>query len=224
MAQPKTAEELAAALRDALGSRLVAFLLYGSAARDSGAGAGGAAAASTVDTLLIVDTVDEALFTTLAPLIARWSKRHPAPIILSEAEWRSSADVFAIEYQDMRDAHRVLAGTDPWAGVTVQRADVRRQLEQELMGKLVRLRQAYAALHGDPKRLTEVVVRSWGGFLTMLRTVLRLAGRTPPAEAGALVRDAAQLIGFAPDGVAERQPGALLAAVARAAEYVDRLK
>jgi len=213
MAKVKTVEELAAALQGALGSRLVSILLFGSAARESGA--------SAMDTLVIVDTVDEALFALLEPLVAPWSKRHPAPLILSEAEWRSSSDVFAIEYQDMREAHRVLAGRDPWTGVTVQRADVRRQLEQELMGKLVRLRQAYAALRGDPKRLAEVVVRSWGGFLTMLRTVLRLAGRTPPTDAGALVRDAAQLVGFAPEGVAERQPGPLLAAVARTAEYVN---
>jgi hypothetical protein len=215
MTKPKTAEELAAGLQGALGSRLVAFLLYGSAAR------GGPVAA--VDTLLIVDAVDEPLFALLEPLVAPWSTRHPAPIILSEAEWRSSADVFAIEYQDMRGAYRVLAGKDPWAGITVQAADVRRQLEQELMGKLVRLRQAYVAWRGDPKRLAEVVVRSWGGFLTMLRTALRLAGRTPPAEAGALVREAAQLIGFAAEGVAERRPDAVLAAVARTAEYVDKL-
>jgi hypothetical protein len=215
MTKPKTAEELAAALQGTLGPRLVAFLLYGSAARG--------AAATAVDTLLIVDAVDEPLFALLEPLVAPWSKRHPAPIILSEREWRSSADVFAIEYQDMRGAYRVLAGTDPWAGVTVQAADVRRQLEQELMGKLVRLRQAYVAWRGDPKRLAEVIVRSWGGFLTMLRTALRLAGRTPPAEPGALVREAAQLIGFAAAGVVEREPGPVLAAVARTAEYVDRL-
>src|SRR2546427_6939892 len=34
----------------------------------------------------------------------------------------------------------VLAGRDPWRGIVVRRDDVRRQLEHELMGKLVRLR------------------------------------------------------------------------------------
>ena len=60
------------------------------------------------------------------------------------------------------------------------------------------------------------------GFLTMLRAVLRLAGRTPPADAVALVRAAAALIGFAPDGLTE--PAAYLDAMRRTAEYVNRLE
>src|SRR2546422_3146565 len=46
---------------------------------------------------------------------------------------------------------------------------------QELMGKLVRLRQAYVAL--PPKQLARVVAGSAGGFFTMLRAALRLAGQ-----------------------------------------------
>src|SRR5207244_1906586 len=105
----------------------------------------------------------------------------PGPLILTEREWRTSADAFPIEYEDIREAHRVLAGRDPWRGVTVQREHLRDQLEHELMGKLVRLRQAYAALRGDPKQLARVSVGSAAGFFTMLRATLRLAGKTPPA-------------------------------------------
>ena len=57
-----------------------------------------------------------------------WTKGgHPAPLILTEREWRESADAFPIEYEDMRDAHRLLAGRDPWPGVRVERDHVRRQ-------------------------------------------------------------------------------------------------
>jgi len=55
-----------------------------------------------------------------------WTKGgHPAPLILTEREWRESADAFPIEYEDMRDAHRLLAGRDPWPGVRVERDHVR---------------------------------------------------------------------------------------------------
>src|SRR2546422_2336484 len=57
---------------------------------------------------------------------------------------------------------------------TLFRSHVRRQLEHELMGKLVRLRQAYAALRGEPKQLAGVIVGSAAGFFTMLRAALRL--------------------------------------------------
>jgi hypothetical protein len=237
MAKTKTVEEFATALQEALGSRLVAVLLYGSAARGSGAHVPGH---SDWNTLLIVDRVDDGLFALIASAVAAWTQGgHPAPILLSDAEWRASADVFAIEYEDMREAHRLLAGRDPWPGVTVQRVDVQRQLEQELMVKLVRLRQAYAALRNDPKRLAGVVGGSMAGFLTMLRTTLRLAGRKAPAATEDLLREAAALLGLSPDplselfGQARGRPlqlsagdlraAAYLAALARVAEFVNRL-
>ena len=137
-------------------------------------------------------------------------------------DWRDSADAFPIEYDDIRAAHRVLAGRDPWHGIRVDRNDVRRQLEHELMGKLVHLRQVYAAEWSKPKRLAEVVRGTWPGFLTMLRAVLRLAGRPAPATPEAVVRDAGALIGFATDGLTE--PLAYLDAMGRTAEYVNRLE
>ncbi|PYP62885.1 MAG: hypothetical protein DMD37_08220, partial [Gemmatimonadetes bacterium] len=110
---------------------------------------------SDVNTLLICDAADESLFAALGPVLRDWLRGgHPAPLILTAAEWRGSADVFPIEYEDIRAAHRVLAGRDPWPGITVRRDDTRRQLEQELKGKLVRLRQAYAATREDGPALT----------------------------------------------------------------------
>src|SRR5439155_55970 len=155
-------------------------------------------------------------------------------------EGGESADAFAIEYEEIRHAHRVLAGRDPWVGISVRREELRRQLESELMGKLVRLRQAYAAFRGDPRRLTQVIAASTAGVLTMLRTALRLAGRTVPAAPEDLVRQAGAVIGFGPESLddvvahvrgrrrlalAARDPraAAYLAAVARTAEFVNRL-
>jgi hypothetical protein len=236
MAVTLTVDTLGDAVAHALGPRLVSLLLYGSAARGTHV-----PARSDVNTLLICDAVDEDLFARLDPVVVAWIKAgHPAPLILTDAEWRSSADAFPIEYEDMREAHRVLAGRDPWPGITVRRDDVRRQLEHELMGKLVRLRQARAALRHDPKQLARALVGSAGGFFTMLRAALRLAGQAPPADPASLVRAAGALIGFAPDGLAplvahasggsalrlaprDALPAAYLAAVARTAEFVNRL-
>src|SRR6266571_3366554 len=149
MASKMTVETFAANVARALGERLVALLLYGSWARGTHV-----PGRSDMNTLLICDAVDESLFETLAPAIRDWTRAgQPAPLILTEREWRESADAFPIEYEDMRDAHRVLAGRDPWTGIEVDRGQLRRQLEHELLGKLVRLRQAYGALWGEPKRL-----------------------------------------------------------------------
>jgi hypothetical protein len=240
MASKLTIEQFAAEVARALGQRLIALLLYGSWARGTHV-----PERSDVNTLLICDTVDEALFEALAPALRDWTRGgggHPAPLILTEREWRASADAFPIEYEDMRAASRLLAGRDPWPGIQVDRDHLRRQLEHELMGKLVRLRQAYAALQEDPKQLAQVIVRTSGGFFTMLRAVLRLAGRPAPAPASPaeLVRSAAGLIIFPADALTPLVQHAMggpvprlrkgdplatayLAAVARTAEYVNRL-
>ena len=231
-------EQFAAQVARALGDRLVALLLYGSWARGTHV-----PERSDVNTLLICDTVDHGLFEALAPAMRDWTRAgQPAPLIFTEREWRTSADAFPIEYADMRDASRLLAGRDPWAGIDVNRDDLRRQLEHELMGKLVRLRQAYAAAAGNPKQLARVVVGSAGGFFTMLRAVLRFAGRPAPAAPTELLRSAAALIQFSGEALAplvdHAQGGpvprldggaggplatAYLAAVARTAEYVNRI-
>lgn len=231
-----TVEQFAAEVSRALGDRLVALLLYGSWARGTHV-----PDRSDVNTLLICDAADDALFAALAPAMREWSRAgRPAPLILTEREWRESADAFPIEYEDIRDAHRLLAGRDPWPGIQVDQGELRRQLEHELMGKLVRLRQAYAALHEDPKQLARVIVGSAGGFFTMLRAVLRHAGRPAPASPAELLRSAGALIGFAADALAplvqhalggpmprfgkdDALAGAYLGVVARTAEYVNGL-
>jgi hypothetical protein len=211
----------------------VSFLLYGSAAR------AGDVAAADLNTLLICDRADEALFDALEPVVTRWlAAGQPAPLVVSRAEWRESADAFAIEYGDMRAAHRVLAGGDPWPGIAIDRADVRRQLEHELRGKVLRLRQGYVAARGDGRALANLVRATAGGWLTMLRTLLHLEGRPIPDRPDALVRAAAAVAGFDPEpaaslvgaarggaalDLAPRDPraAAYLAAVARTAEHVN---
>lgn len=231
-----TAQTFARDVEAALGGRLGALLLYGSAARGTHVSRG-----AGLNTLLVCDVVDEALFGALEPVVRTWTRAgHPAPLIFTEQELQDSSDAFAIEYEEIRQSHRLLAGRDPWPGITVRREDLRRQLEFELMGKLVRLRQAYAASRSDAKRLTEIVVGSASAFFTMLRSMLRLSGRPVPVEADDVVREAAAVAGFPPTALddlvahvrgraqlslAPRDPraAAYLATVARTAEFVNGL-
>jgi hypothetical protein len=228
MAPKLTIDTFGDAVARALGPRLISVILYGSVARGTHV-----PKRSDVNTLLICDSADETLFAALAPVLREWRRAgHLAPLIFTEREWRASGDVFAIEYEDIRQHHRLLAGRDPWSGIRIERADLRRQLERELMEKLVRLRQAYAGLRDEPKQLSQVIVGSAGGFFTILRSVLRLAGRPVPGPAEAVVKEAAALIGFPAaeleplvrrSGNGERLAPAYLAALARTAEYVNSL-
>jgi hypothetical protein len=229
----KSIDEFGRQVAAALGARLVSLLVYGSAARP-------VSASGSINTLLICDGVDERLLAALGPAVAGWRRAgHPPPIVLSETEWRASSDAFAIEYEDIRGAYRLIAGRDPWPGITVRREDVQRQLEHELLGKLVRLRQAYIGVQDDGRELTALVAGSASGFFTMLRTTLRLADTPVPETPSEVVLAAAAVVGFPAADLADtaahlegraalalrpRDPRAVayLEAVARTADYVNR--
>ena len=214
------ADDFATQVTEALGARLATLMLYGSAARHP------AETASAMNTLLIVRdgrALDSDVFAKLAEPVRKWvDAGHPPPLVMTDQEWRESADAFPIEYEDIREAHRLLAGSDPWSGIVVRREDVRRQLEHELMGKLMHLRQSFAAYWHDPKRLGDVVRETRSSFLALLRAALRLAGRGAPSAPDALVRDAAGLIGFSAERLTE--PAAYLDAVTRTAAYVNHME
>jgi hypothetical protein len=161
-------------------------------------------------------------------------------MILGEEEWRRSADVFPIEYSDIRDAHRVLFGADPFTGIEVRAEDLRRQCEREIKGKHIQLREHFMLSAEDPAALGGLLVKSFPTFLVLFRTVLRLAGDAVPRDPEETIRATAARAGFdaaplveiarARAGRGELRPAAdsavvtgYLDAVQRVATYVDRL-
>ena len=185
-------DRFAAELERTLGPNLVSLVLYGSHARGHHVGR-----RTDVNLLVIVRDGSTAALRPAVPAIAKWARAgEPPPLIFSETEWRDSADVFPLEIEDIREAHRVLRGTDPLEGVRTDRADLRRQLEHEVRGKLLHLRTQYAAAAADGRALAELLLNSASTFFVLSRATLRLKGATPPAEPRALVRDVARLTGL----------------------------
>jgi predicted nucleotidyltransferase len=166
-------------------------LLYGSAARGDYV-----PGRSNINLLLVLDDPSPTRLRALAPAFAAWRKLEAEPpLLISRAEWARASDVFPVEITDMRAGYTVLRGADPLATALVDRGDLRQALERELRGKLLRLRQGYAAAAGDEKRLGEVATSSASTILVLLRSLLTLAGRPVPTVAAALAADAADLVG-----------------------------
>ncbi|MFI5280992.1 MAG: hypothetical protein ACHQU1_10875 [Gemmatimonadales bacterium] len=179
-------------LTDALGQDMVSLMLYGSAARGTAV-----PGYSDVNVLLVLRQASGDVLHRAADTLAAWRKAgHPAPLIQTEAEWAASTDVFPMEIEDIREAHRLLAGRDVVSVLKTARADVREELEREARGKLIRLRAEYAGTAGDGKALGSLLASATGTFLTFFRAALRLAGRPIPAEPLGVVREAAVLAGF----------------------------
>ena len=119
-----------------------------------------------------------------------------APLTLTREEWAGSADLFPMEYADILDRHRVLHGEPPFEGIHVDLKDLRLQLEQEAMGKLLKLRQGVLASGNDRGRQVELLGASLSTLMVIFRAVLRLHGERPPADNVAVAKAVASRAGF----------------------------
>jgi len=187
-----TLDELVAQLRAAYGTSLRSIVLYGSAAAGEHI-----AKRSDYNVLVIVDTLDPAHLDAASATSRAWTDAgNPAPLTMTMSEWRGSSDIFPMEYADILDRHRVLVGEAPFDGIHVDLRDLRLQLEQEAMGKLLRLRQGVLASGNDRDRQTELLAASASAIMTIFRAFVRLHGGTPPADKIALADEVARRAGF----------------------------
>jgi hypothetical protein len=174
-----TLDALVAALRDAFGSTLRAVALYGAAAGDEPVAPG------DVHTLVLVDALPLDALEGAGTHVEAWIRGggHPAPLVLTVAEWRSSADIFPLEYVDILDQHRALHGALPTEGIRVEPEDLRLAVEHEAMVTLLQLRRAVLATGGDAARRVDMLAATFPTFLTVFRGTLRVHGVRPPADA-----------------------------------------
>ncbi len=206
-----TLEQVTAQLQAAYGGALRAVVLHGSAARTPSAGA--PAPRGGYDLLVVVDELGMNELRRVAPTTRAWTEAgNPSPLTLTTLEWRASADVFPMEYADVLESHRVLAGALPIDGIVVERADLRRQLEHRTMGALLQLRGGILASGNDAKRLVALLDASRSTILVLFRTLARLHGTAAPSDAVALATWAAATVGFDADPfvrvITSARPGA----------------
>ncbi len=187
-----TLDELVKQLRAAYGTALRSIVLYGSSA-------GGEAGNKKQDNnvLVIVDSIDASRLRAASAASRAWvDAGNHAPLTLTHDEWQGSADIFPMEYADILDRHRVLHGEPPFDGIRVDLRDLRLQVEQESMGKLLRLRQGLLGAGNDQERELELLSESLSSILVVFRAFLRLHSTHPPKDNVQLVEAVAQRAGF----------------------------
>lgn len=214
-----TINDLTTQLAAAFGAECTAIVLYGSAATATNHEKG-----TDYNVLVILRAIRGDALRAASTPVREWADAgHRAPLILTEAEWRSSRDVFAMEHSDIAARHRVLHGALP-ALPTVATDDVRRQLEYEAMGALLHLRRGVLAVGHDPLRTLDLLVAAKGSIVALLRSLVRVHGREVPADAAATLTVAASLAQLETAAMAEviaHARGERSIPPARAAEVLD---
>jgi hypothetical protein len=210
MGPPEDAHAIERDLRDIFGSRLESLVAYGSDGPDT-------------HTLAIVDRLTAADLAACAARAASWRERRLAtPLLLASHEFEDSLDAFPLEFGAIVASHTVVAGRNPFEGVAVDPADLRRACEVQARSHLLHLREGYVEAGGDRQRLAALVVQSAAPFAALLRSLERLDPHRGAWQEGAAA-DVVRLAGVREIGglEAERIFPAYLDAVERIVAHVN---
>lgn len=197
--------EFVESAQSALGPDLVSLVLFGSAAE------GRLRATSDVNIILVLSRFDPARIDALRePLrLARATIQLSAMLIL-ESELASAAEAFAVKFADIRERHKVLAGSDPFATLTPSRSAMLVRLKQILLNFVLRTRERYVLTSLREEQLAPVVADAAGPLRSAAALILSLEGRPAPSPKEALETLAATI-----DAAGWREP---LANLSRARE------
>ena len=204
---------LASDLQRLFGARLLSLVAYGADPDPDG-----------VHTLALVERLTFQDLAACVPLVPAWRRSGFAvPLILSRHEFLRSLDVFPIEYGEIIARHVVILGNDPFAGMQVNEADLRRSCEQQAKSHLIHLREGYLENGGQPASVAGMMAASSRALRALVSNLERLDAGV--AERAGLTPELLNEIASA-DVSTISEPSALLAryiaAVERLWEYVDR--
>ncbi|MFQ3620529.1 MAG: nucleotidyltransferase domain-containing protein [Spirochaetales bacterium] len=162
-------------VKEGLKESLYAVILYGSAARGKYK-----PGISDINLLILYEKANPEQLFQLGKLTASWIQKWAiTPLLMSREEFLQSADVFPLEYIDIRNAHEMLFGPDITLSLDLNVRNLRHQAEEKLRGSLNQLRQLLIASAGKLKLLSQFL-RSWSSASNALfRSLLILKGEDP---------------------------------------------
>jgi hypothetical protein len=197
-------------LREIFGQRLMSLVAYGSQG-------------PTTHTLAIVEGLTKSDLDACAGKVAGWHDAQlSTPLVLGAHEFEQSLDAFPLEFGAILATHTIVAGRNPFTGLTVDAADVRRACEVQARSHLLHLREGYLETRGRADALSVLIVRSAPAFRALLEHVERLDGPKPHVSDG-VARDVARLadVSEISNDEATRIFPAYLDAVERLVQHVD---
>ncbi len=185
-------DQLVEKLNKALGREIISIVLYG-----SGAVGDRNEKFSDYNVLCVLTRIDPELLGA-AETVFRWWRTHgnPSPLLLTRHEVETSTDCFAIEFEDIKQNHRVLYGEDVVSSLTIDRCFFRAQVEHDLRAKLLRLRQKSAGILSDRDGLCRLLADSVSTFCVLFRHALILHGVDAPAKKREVIERAHERFGI----------------------------
>ena len=119
-------------------------------------------------------------------------KKIAAPLFLTKEYIETSLDVFPIEFLDMKENFILLYGTDFLTDLNIKEEHIRLFCEQQIKGKLIRIRQAYLEVGLKKKGMEALLKESLNSLIPVFRNLIRLKGEKPPVEKSEIIKQLCQ--------------------------------
>ena len=100
----------------------------------------------------------------------------------------TSLDTFPLELLNIKRDYKVVWGKNPLGKVRIRKRQLRLQLEREVKGKLLQLREAYLSSEGRGRDLVAVASQSLTAFLSIFQGILYLRDKDTPHQRGAIIK------------------------------------
>lgn len=242
MVIPDAGLRLERELQNIFSGRLQSVVIYGQRAHARGAqdqhhGNSAHGRAAAIRTLAVVESMTKEDLRACAALVGSWHDAGLAtPLLIAAGEFGQSLDAFPLEFGAILADHVVVSGSDPFASLAPDAADVRRACEVQARSHLLHLREGFLETHGRADALSVLIVQSAPAFAALATSIARLEGRAsddPAAAArhverildlpGGAVTEVTSLVGVQEitSDEAERIFPAYLDAVERLVAHVD---
>ncbi len=161
------------------GRDLVSLMLYGSAA-----GGSYLKGKSDINLLVVLSPAGiDRLEDAFAP-VKKWRKANVAvPLFLTKDFIASSLDAYPIEFLNMQINCELIYGENVLAPLVFRSDDLRVQIERELKGKILWLREGFVESEGAPRRLRDLIARSLTSLVSIFNAMIYLkTGQAPRSK------------------------------------------
>lgn len=174
-------EDFVQEARQAFANDLQAVILFGSAAE------GRLRQTSDVNLIVYLDKLDAAALDAFrATLRVCHTSIRASVMFLLKEELPEAATLFAVKFNDIKNRHRLLWGSDPFPALLIDQAALHRRTREVLLNLGIRLRERYALLSLRQEQLSTVIAEAAAPLRSAGLALLELqnrAGQLSPRDA-----------------------------------------
>jgi hypothetical protein len=129
--------------------------------------------------LCVLEEIDFATLEQLKDTMQKGEKI--VPLFFTKKELQNAADVFPLEFLDIKHPHELLYGEDLIDKIKIEKKHVRRELESELRSKLIHLRENYIWIKKD-NDLKKLLIAAIPSLMPLFYGLLHLKNVKPATE------------------------------------------